>query len=71
MSDRYKGLTVTLNSDMTDDQVRAITDAIQMIKGVAHVERHVTDMNDHFARRRVRVELAGELGATFDKVLGR
>lgn len=57
MTDRIKGLTVTLDRDYRDDDVEAIVDAIKMIKGVIDVELHVTEIEDHMARARVRYDV--------------
>lgn len=57
MTDRIKGLTVTLDRDYRDDDVRVIVDAIKMIRGVAAVELHVTQIEDHMARQRVRYDV--------------
>jgi len=58
MTDRIHALTVVLDRDYRDDDVEHITKAIEMIRGVASVDLHVTQMEDHMARERVRRELA-------------
>lgn len=69
MTERIKGLVVTLDQDYREDDVESIVQAICMVKGVAHVALEVANLEDHFARMRVRRELANELGATFQRVL--
>lgn len=49
MTDRIKGLTVTLCPDTRDDDAEATINAIRMIKGVIDVQSHVADSNHHFA----------------------
>ncbi len=51
MSDRIKGLTVTLRSDMRDDDAEQVINAIRMIKGVISVDSHVADPAHYFAMR--------------------
>ena len=61
MTDRIKGLVVTLDKDYREDDVEAIVGAIRMIKGVANVHLNVTDMDDHINRQRIRAELVEKL----------
>lgn len=61
MTDRIHALTITLDQDYRDDDVEAIVNAIRMVKGVAHVALHVTNLTDHTARGRVRQEIGGDL----------
>lgn len=58
MTDRIHALTVVLDRDYRDDDVECIVKAIEMVRGVASVEMHVTDFEDHTARERVRHDLA-------------
>lgn len=46
MTDRIKGLSVSLTHDIRDDDCQAIIDAIKMVKGVEAVEMHVTTSDD-------------------------
>ncbi len=57
MTDRIKGLTVSLTHDIRNDDCQAIIDAIKMVKGVEAVEMHVTDLDDWMARKHVKSEL--------------
>ena len=57
MTDRIFALTVVLEDDVRDDDVTAITDAIEMIRGVLSVKRHVADIGQHAANERARREL--------------
>ena len=70
MTDRIKGLTITLDNDYRDDDVQEIVRAISMIRGVAHVALHVTDFADHMARARVRSEFAADFVALVKKLHG-
>ena len=61
MTDRVHAITVVLKEDIRSDDVEAITNSIQMIKGVLTTETHVTDVSDHTARERARHELGQKL----------
>ncbi len=49
MSDRIKGLTVTLRPELRDDDAEPTIAAIRMIKGVIDVQAHVADPAHHMA----------------------
>lgn len=68
MTDRIKGLTVSLTHDIRDDDCQPIIDAIKMIKGVAGVEMHVTDQNDYMARQHVREDLRNIISEWFKRL---
>lgn len=57
MTDRIKGLTVTLGRDIRDDDAECIISAIQMIKGVLSVASHIEDANHHFAVETAKHEM--------------
>jgi len=57
MTDRIKGLTVSLTHDIRDDDCEETIQAIKMIKGVADVSMHVSDDMDWMARKHVKEEL--------------
>ena len=57
MTDRIKGLTVSLTQDIRDDDCQPIIDAIRMIKGIEDVALHVTEIDDWMARKHVKGEL--------------
>ena len=61
MTDRVKGLYVSLDRDMRDDDVEAVMDAIRMVRCVSAVEcdQFVTDPSDWMDRDRVRHEVEG------------
>lgn len=61
MTDRVRHLTVVLEDDFRVDDLDAIVNAIQQIRGVAAVERHVVDGRDHIARLTARVALQREI----------
>lgn len=56
MSDRVKGIIVTFESDIREDDAKEIINAILMIKGVLNVNTSVRDHNDIMNRERVRSE---------------
>jgi hypothetical protein len=71
MTDRVKGLYVTLDRDMRTDDVDCVMQAIQMVKYVSSVthEGLVTDVEDHYARERIRRELSDVVNTVFRGVL--
>ncbi len=63
MTDRIKGVYVTFEKDIRDDDAEPILNAIRQIRGVLSVEAEVSNFNDHIARERVRRELGCKLMA--------
>jgi hypothetical protein len=62
MTDRIKGLTVTIEADIREDDCEeTIINAIRMIRGVQSVQTHVADMDHHFAVETARSQLVGQL----------
>jgi predicted proteasome-type protease len=61
MTDRVHALTVVLDRDMRDDDVQVVIDAIKMIKFVASVGAHVTDVSDYSARERAKSDIEMKL----------
>ena len=61
MTDRVHAITVVLEQDIRSDDVEAITNSIQMIRGVLTTKTHVTDISDHTARERAKHELSEKL----------
>jgi hypothetical protein len=70
MTDRLKGVIVTFEQDIRDDDAEPMLAAIRMIKGVAGVSPLVSTSEDLMARTRVRCELSGELSDLIHRVLG-
>lgn len=63
MTDRIKGLTVTLVNDLRDDDAQPIIDAILLLKGVLEVTTHVADMEHHFAVGQAKALLRSKIHA--------
>jgi len=61
MTDRIKGFVVTLEQDMREDDVEAITNAIRMVRGVLDVARSVVDHDDHMNRVRIHAAIQKRL----------
>jgi hypothetical protein len=61
MTDRVRGFTVTLSEDCRIDDIEAIMTAMEMIKGVLHVEPKITTANDHMSEMRVRNEMRAKI----------
>lgn len=57
MTDRIKGFTITLANDMREDDFEAIKTAVEMIKGVIHVEPSLVTSNDHMNRKIIQHEI--------------
>lgn len=53
MTDRFKGLVVTLDHDIREDDARAVMDAIRLHRFVVDVRGVVADMDDHINRLRI------------------
>ena len=61
MSDRIKGLTVTLRDNLRDDDAQPIIEAIRLLKGVVDVTPHVADANHHMAVSLAKAQLSAKL----------
>lgn len=57
MTDRLKGVIVTFEKDVREDDAEYILNAIRMIKGVLSVKELVSNYEQHIAEERVRHEL--------------
>jgi len=71
MTDRIRRLTVVLDADYRDDDIKPIVEALRMIRGISHVEYHVVDAQDHLARMTVRSEIQHDLHQAIDHVFSR
>lgn len=73
MTDRIRQLTVVLDADYrdTDSDYERIVDAIRMVRGVADVEEHVVEGQDHAARMTVRADVERDLHSAIDHVFRR
>ena len=56
MTDRVKGLIVTLEHDMREDDVLSLMQAISHFRKVAGVSKAVVNVDDHINREQVRIE---------------
>lgn len=63
MTDRIKGVIVTLDQDYREDDVEKIVSAIYQIKGVRSVKSLVSNLEQHIAEERVRHEIGQKLMA--------
>lgn len=61
MTDRVKGLVVALETDIREDDVQVLVNAIKMLRGVLAVETKVADMDDWVNRSRIQSELRAKL----------
>ncbi len=65
MTDRLKGCFVAFDRDIREDDAEGILNAIRHLRGVAAVEKHVSDLGDWNARERVRHELWDQIRDVF------
>jgi hypothetical protein len=61
MTDRLKGFTVALTTDIREDDAQAIADAIRQLRGVLDVAPILADSSDWINRQRIRAELSQKL----------
>lgn len=61
MTDRAKGLVVTLEHDMRVDDAEVILNAIRQIRGVVDVQFVISDINDHINRTRIKRKIQEKL----------
>lgn len=61
MTDRVKALTVVLERDIRVDDVKELTNAILMFRGVADVQPLISDPVDYIAKERARHELEAKI----------
>ena len=57
MTDRLKGVTVTFERDIRDDDSEYIINAIKMIKGVLDVTPSIVAHDDYMNRVRIQREI--------------
>jgi len=57
MTARLKGLTVTLERDIREDDFQRIKEAVEMIQGVLHVEPEIATPQDHYVRMRLKNDI--------------
>lgn len=68
MTDRIKGLVVTLDKDIRDDDVQQIIDAIKMIKCVIGVSGSVRNIDDHINRVKIKHDLEMKIYKALDEM---
>lgn len=61
MTDRVKGLLVTLDKDIREDDVEQIVNAVRQIRHVADVCHVPANIDDHIVGLRVRMDLEKKL----------
>ena len=57
MTDRLKGVTVTFDSDIREDDAQEIINAIKMVKGVLTVTKSVVGHDDIMNRSAIRLDI--------------
>lgn len=61
VTDRIKGLIVTLKDDTRIDDTEPLMDAIRLLQGVADVAPLVVNAEDYMNRMRITIELRQKL----------
>lgn len=61
MTDRVKGLVVTLDSDYREDDIQKVIDAIALIKGVLKVDLCIVGIDDHINRSKIKMEYSHQI----------
>ena len=61
MTDRYKGLVVTLDHDMREDDAKSLIAAISLLHGVASVHPSVSNAEDYINREQIMCKLRKKL----------
>ncbi len=61
MTDRIYAISVALEHDIRDDDIEPLLNAIRMLRGVAAVKTHVSDLEAWNARVQARQELVKKL----------
>ena len=68
MTDRIRHLTITLDEDTRDDDLKQVVSAIEHIRGVASVLPNIVTVQELLARRAVRAEIQKKLHAAVENV---
>ena len=61
MTDRIKGLIVTLEQDLRADDAEELIKSIRLLRGIAAVRPSVAQVEDYLNRERVKHELRQQL----------
>ena len=61
MTDRIHALTVALSTDVREDDVQPLIDAVKQLRGVAGVTAAVVDVTDYSARMRADMDWRNKL----------
>ena len=64
---RIKGFTVTLERDTKEEDFQRVQEAVEMIKGVIHVEPSLVTGNDHINRTRIKIDVTRNIMKLVDE----
>jgi len=67
MTARVKGFTVTLERDIREDDFQSILEAVEMIRGIAHVEPVLATHEDHMVRTRLKIDITRNILKLIDE----
>lgn len=61
MTDRIKGVLITFEKDIRDDDAQPIIEALKMIKGVLTVKPYITGMEDYMLYQKGHMDARREM----------
>lgn len=61
MSSKINSLTVVFETDLCEEDVQRVSDAILLLKGVISVDANITDYNTHVAYSRAKMDFRDKL----------
>lgn len=61
MANKIKGFTVVLDKDYSSEYAEEIKNAIEMLRGVAHVETSVASSDDYIVETRTKIKISEDL----------
>ncbi len=66
MTNRVKALIVILDNDYRDDDADEIVNAIEVLKGVLNIKKHIFTSDDVINRERIKYEIRNQIGEILD-----
>lgn len=68
MTDRLKGVIITFENDIREDDAEELLTTFRNIRGVINVSPVVTNVTDHMARERVKSEMRQKFSDFFKEL---
>jgi hypothetical protein len=69
MTDRLKGVVITFEKDIREDDAEQLLTTFRNIRGVVDVSPIVADLDDHMARARVKSEIREKFWKFYEEIL--